>query len=67
MNTDFANPQPLRVCTYCGCQHDETCPRIAAIDYYPNGQVKRVELRPARNALKAKLHRFGGPPESPVI
>lgn len=31
-------------CQHCGMLHSGvTCPRIAAIDYYPDGAVRRVE------------------------
>jgi hypothetical protein len=41
-------PKPP-VCPYCGqYQHSSwaQCPRISAIEYHPNGTVKRVELKP---------------------
>lgn len=33
-------------CPYCGPGniHLGLCPRIVAIEYHPNGQIKRVEL-----------------------
>ena len=32
-------------CRYCGACHVEVmCPRIAEIEYHPNGTVKRVRL-----------------------
>jgi hypothetical protein len=30
-------------CYHCGNYHGPACPRIRAIEYYPNGTVKRVE------------------------
>jgi len=33
-------------CSYCGSYHMGVCPRIEEIEYYPNGSVKRVKLRP---------------------
>jgi hypothetical protein len=32
-------------CNYCGQTHTGTCPRVKAIEYWPDGTVKRVELR----------------------
>lgn len=32
-------------CGYCGCLHDGTRPKVKAIEYYPNGTVKRVEFK----------------------
>lgn len=35
------------VCRYCGALHSiDRCPRIIAIDYWPDGRVKHVELGP---------------------
>lgn len=30
-------------CGHCGAYHTGQCPRIKAIEYYGNGQIKRVE------------------------
>lgn len=33
------------ICAYCGKDHEpEQCPRIKAIEYYEDGQIKRVEF-----------------------
>ena len=37
-------------CQYCGMIHGPMCPRIAAIEYHENGQVKRVEFYDATGA-----------------
>lgn len=29
-------------CEHCGNVHATTCPRIKAIEYYPDGTVKRI-------------------------
>ena len=31
-------------CPYCGNIHDGVCPKVKAIEYHPNGTVKRVEF-----------------------
>lgn len=33
-------------CPYCGVTHfgNQLCPRVTAIEYYPDGSIKRVEL-----------------------
>lgn len=32
-------------CPYCGKHHHETCPRVSAMEYYPDGKtIKRVEF-----------------------
>lgn len=30
-------------CGHCGVYHSGPCPRVKAIEYYPNGTIKRVE------------------------
>lgn len=30
-------------CSHCGMHHAPPCPRVAAIEYYENGLIKRVE------------------------
>jgi len=42
-------------CQWCGnVQHTGVCPRVKAIEYHPNGTIKRVEFQgwpsPARTA-----------------
>jgi hypothetical protein len=32
-----------RQCGHCGMIHGPICPRIKAVEYYPDGTVKRVE------------------------
>lgn len=35
-------------CRWCNSlQHNDHCPHVAAIEYHPDGSVKRVEFRPA--------------------
>ena len=39
----------MPTCPYCGSmphQHLSQCPAINAIEYYPNGTIKRVEKKP---------------------
>ena len=31
-------------CPYCGLHHDKQCPSVKAIEYHPDGTVKRVEF-----------------------
>ena len=40
-------------CPHCGMFHTTTCPRIAAIEYHPDGTVKRVEFGVAAPAFPA--------------
>lgn len=30
-------------CGHCGMYHNAVCPRVKAIEYHPDGNVKRVE------------------------
>lgn len=31
-------------CWWCGTIHGVTCPRVKALEYHPDGRVKRVEF-----------------------
>jgi hypothetical protein len=33
-----------RQCGYCGMVHGPRCPSVKAIEFHPNGSVKRVEF-----------------------
>lgn len=50
MNTTSANPLlNHEACRYCSSpttvvMHGGACPRVKAIEYYPDGRVKRVEF-----------------------
>ncbi|HEU4635426.1 MAG TPA: hypothetical protein VFS41_04565 [Edaphobacter sp.] len=37
-------------CQWCGMIHNGTCPKVSAIEYHPNGAVKRVEFHDATGA-----------------
>lgn len=32
------------ICQYCGMSHSITCPRIKAMEYHPDGTIKRIEF-----------------------
>ena len=34
-------------CEHCGSSHSGQCPRIKAIEYYQNGNIKRIEYKTA--------------------
>lgn len=36
------NPSP---CQWCNQAHSGVCPHVAAIEYFPNGKIRRVEFR----------------------
>lgn len=37
--------QTLAPCRWCGMHHQTVCPMVKAIEYHPNGAVKRVEFK----------------------
>ena len=51
---------PATSCQWCGCYHDAVCPRATAIEYYPNGMLKRVEFG-------GRVERVAALPEPPTI
>lgn len=36
----------MNICQHCGVGHIGVCPWVKAIEYYPDGTVKRVEFHP---------------------
>ena len=42
-------------CGHCGMFHAGPCPRIKAIEYYENGNVKRIEYHGAQPMQSAQL------------
>jgi hypothetical protein len=44
-------------CGHCGMIHGGPCPRIKAIEYYPDGTVKRIEYHGEQ----------GGQPTMPLL
>lgn len=34
-------------CQWCGMSHGALCPMVKAIEYHPNGTMKRVEFKSA--------------------
>lgn len=36
------------ICPHCNYGHAGTCPRIKAIEYHPDGTVKRIEFHEPR-------------------
>jgi hypothetical protein len=46
------------LCPYCGDRHAGVCPRVAEIEYFPDGGVKRVVFKsdkPAAPTVKQLL------------
>ena len=42
-------------CDHCGCYHQGICSRIKAIEYYPNGMIKRVEYHSSSYSVNINL------------
>jgi hypothetical protein len=52
------------VCGHCGNMHVGTCWRVKAIEYHPNGTIKRVEYHPLQAAaVDPRTTTFAGLPE----
>jgi hypothetical protein len=58
MTTTTTTAMTLPPCAYCNGYHSGTCPRIEAIEYHPNGTVKRIEFKdpymPAQSRCPAR-------------
>lgn len=52
-------------CPHCGMHHATTCPLVKAIEYHPDGSVKRVEFKTATDWPQANYEQ----PEwqSPIV
>ena len=47
-------------CQYCGGTHGPNCPIIKAIEYFPNGTIKRIEyMTPSDYLTPVAPYRFG--------
>ena len=49
MNAPSETAMSIPKCPYCGFwPHDslEECPALKSIEYYPNGNIKKVEKKP---------------------
>lgn len=53
MNMTSAIPDQNGTCSHCGMLHVGPCLRIKAIEYYPNGTVKRVEYHAPQPVITA--------------
>lgn len=40
-----SNGTTVEKCQWCGQIHGPQCPSVKALEYYPNGAVKRVEFK----------------------
>jgi hypothetical protein len=46
---------PFQQCPHCGWWHAGVCARVKAIEYHPDGTVKRVEYHDSAGAGAAAL------------
>lgn len=51
----------MNTCPHCGLIHQTTCPRIKAMEYNPDGSVKRIEFHEPRPLIGATGYRYYGP------
>ena len=66
MNTAMIQPS----CEHCGgtTPHVGQCPRVSAIEYHPNGQIKRVEYHQTQQPVMAVgqvVHNLSGGSSGP--
>lgn len=52
-------------CPHCGMMHKTTCPRIKAIEYGPDGRVRRIEFHEQRTVqpVGTLFEAFAGLPD----
>lgn len=56
---------PPGTCRWCGMIHGPRCYAVAAIEYHPDGTVKRVEFVPPQPVQSVNTDwKFGGLPNS---
>lgn len=52
-------------CRFCGESHDAICPHVHSMEFYPNGELKRVYFfRPAWNPSQVTFGLSGGPEDA---
>ena len=44
-------------CPYCGWIHEGVCQRIRAIEYHPDGTIKRMEFHEAPSTIEGDYGR----------
>lgn len=54
--SDTSNAAQSDKCRYCGNYHGPLCPDVKAIEYHPNGTVKRVEFKTAADYPQVVTH-----------
>jgi hypothetical protein len=53
-------------CVHCGCWHAGACPRVKAVEYHPDGTVKRVEYHEPPPVVELNRSIIPHTTESPV-
>jgi hypothetical protein len=56
----------LTRCVHCGCWHAGACPRVKAVEYHPDGTVKRVEYHEPPPVVELNRSIIPHTTESPV-
>lgn len=55
--------QTPRQCHWCGNMHGPRCPHVAAMEFHPNGEIKRVEfVQPQAIPMDLSKLKIGGVP-----
>ena len=63
MNTADASPK----CSHCGQPpHPGVCPMVKAVEYYENGQIRRVEYKGASDYMAPFMPAPYAPPNPPL-
>ena len=59
----------IPTCPHCGAAHRTTCPLVKAIEYHPNGQIKRIEFRDPQPMVTGPHQQPFAPPfwQDPII
>lgn len=47
---------PAATCRWCGMHHGPRCPGVAAMEFHPDGTVKRVEFVAAQQVGGLDIH-----------
>lgn len=44
-------------CEHCGGWHSGQCPRVKAVEYWPNGTVKKIEYHDGKSTVDEKARK----------
>lgn len=52
--------EPDGKCRWCGAYHEQMCPHVKAMEYHPDGSIKRVEFKGASDYFQFQEDRGSG-------